>query len=379
MNINLQSGYDMLYLSIFAVNQQKPDVERVENMNLEELFKMCEHHSLTALVCTSLEKVGLADRRWLDVKNKSIRKTMLFNAEREKIISFMEKEGIKYMPLKGIIIKDFYPEIGMRQMSDNDIFYDKSYSVELERFMDSLGYDDKHIGKDNHDTYKKPPIYNFEMHTSLFDEILDSRLVSYYSDISDRMLKDEENNFGYHFSDEDFYIYITAHEYVHFSNCGTGVRSLIDCYVCMKQLENSLDWKYVKSESNKLGIAEFEENRRKLSKKIFSPNGLENLTASEKELLECYLFSGTYGSFTNKVNNKLKNIQPEGDELTFSSKFKYVMKRLFPNMQFYKRFYPFFYHYKILLPLCFFVRIYKALFSSRKKVSQEVKILKKKQ
>lgn len=377
MNINLQSGYDMIYLAMCAVNQYQPDVERVKNMNLEELFEICEHHSLTALVCTALEMAGTADKKWIEVKNKSIRKAMMFNAERDKIISFMEKTGIKYMPLKGIIIKDFYPKIGMRQMSDNDIFYDKNYRNELEKFMDSCGYTDKKVGTSNHDTYKKLPIYNFEMHTMLFDEIVED-MNSYYSDISSRMLKDEGNNFGYHFSDEDFYIYITAHEYVHFTSNGTGVRSLVDCYVCMEHLEKSLNWKYIKTESDKLGIAEFEEKRRKLSKKLFSENGIENLTESEKELFECYLFSGTYGKFSNKVSNKLRKIQPNGDKITSLNKLTYITKRLFPDMKFYKRFYPFFYRHKVLLPLCFFLRLYKAIFSSRKKVKRELEILKNK-
>lgn len=34
------------------------------------------------------------------------------------------------MPLKGILLKEMYPKIGMLQMADNDILYDKQYRKE---------------------------------------------------------------------------------------------------------------------------------------------------------------------------------------------------------------------------------------------------------
>ena len=54
-----------------------------------------------------------------------MRKALLFDAERKGILDFMEQRGIWYLPLKGVVLKDYYPAVGMRQMSDNDILYDE--------------------------------------------------------------------------------------------------------------------------------------------------------------------------------------------------------------------------------------------------------------
>ena len=113
----------MLYLTSCALNNVIPDKNKIESMNLENLFEMCQFHSLTCIVCMALESVGMElPEYWTQAK--AIRKVLLLDAERRKIFNFMDKNGIWYMPLKGVILKEYYPSIGMRQISDNDILCD---------------------------------------------------------------------------------------------------------------------------------------------------------------------------------------------------------------------------------------------------------------
>ena len=74
-------------------------------MNLENLFKMCQFHSLTAMVCMALKSAGTEfPGYWVEAKLKAIRKVMLLDSEREKILQFMEENSIWYIPLKGVIL-----------------------------------------------------------------------------------------------------------------------------------------------------------------------------------------------------------------------------------------------------------------------------------
>ena len=77
------------------------------------------------------------------------------------------------MTLKGIILKEMYPKLGMRQMADNDILYDKQYQEELLNFMIARGYEPSQIGEGNHDVYEKAPVYNYEFHTALYNVATD--------------------------------------------------------------------------------------------------------------------------------------------------------------------------------------------------------------
>lgn len=84
MNELIKTGYDMLYLSLCALNNVMPDKERVQNLNNDMLFELCQKHSLTSLVYYALAKVITPDNRWLEANGKAIRKNMLLDLEREK-------------------------------------------------------------------------------------------------------------------------------------------------------------------------------------------------------------------------------------------------------------------------------------------------------
>ena len=136
-----QAAYDMLYLTACAVNGIKPEKNIIKAMDMDKLFEICQFHSLTSIVCMALESTGIKpSHKWIETKAKAIRKVMLHDVERQNIISFMEENGIWYMPLKGVILKELYPKSGMRQMTDNDILYDETYQHELRNFMVGRGY-----------------------------------------------------------------------------------------------------------------------------------------------------------------------------------------------------------------------------------------------
>jgi hypothetical protein len=361
-------GYDMLYLTICGLNGVVPNKDKLQQIDLQNLFQMCKFHSLTAIVDIALESAGIKDEQFIQGESRAIKKNLMLDTEREKICEFMEQNHIWYMPLKGVILKNLYPKIGMRQMADNDILYDSNYQKQVKEYMKKNGYTAQSVGKNNHDVYMKAPIYNYEMHTSLFDLKHDDNLYNYYKNIKRQLVKDNSKEYAYHFTDEDFYVYITAHEYKHYSDGGTGLRSLMDCYVYLKAKSNTMNWDYISNQLKKLGIADFEKKSRVLAQKVFSNPVHTKLSDEETEMLEFYLFSGTYGTMTNRVKN---NMNKNG-----SSKLKYLLSRTFPPMEFIRKNYPFFYKYKFLMPFCWIFRIVRGFTVRNKKISAEIKAVK---
>ena len=102
---------------------------------------------------------------------------------------------------------------------------------------------------------------------------------------------------------EDFYIYIITHEYKHFSGCGTGIRSLLDCIILLNKFEKLLDWDYIRCETDKLGLTDFEETQRKLCKKLLSSFDEADFTQNETELLQYFVSSGVYGNYKIDIAN----------------------------------------------------------------------------
>ena len=383
-NSNEKSGYDMLYLTACSLHGIVPEQRCVEQMNLSEIFRISSFHSITAMVYMSLESSDFFSasedkelvRKWKEAKEKAISKTLLLDEERKKILVFMEERNIWYLLLKGIILKDLYPRLGMRQMADNDILYDKNYQKELFNFMTRRGYEASEVGKGNHDVYKKKPIYNYELHTQLYSFKHNQNWQSYYKNIKKRLIKDKSNNFGYHFSDEDFYLYIITHGFKHYSDGGTGIRTLIDIYLFLQYKEASLDWNYVEVELDELCIAEFESESRKLCKKLFSKKTY-SLSQKERKTLFYYLNAGTYGTMKNCIEKKVRKFQPDQKPVTTVTKLKYCYSRFFPDIEHYKNFAPFVYRHKWLIPFYLVFRTIRGLIKNRKKIWIEIQELRR--
>lgn len=130
----------VIYLCGCAVNNTVPYKNIIDIINLENLLKAAKRHTLTAAVAYALEKAGIKDHEFEQEKAKAVRKVTVMEIDKELLFQRMEEEGIWYMPLKGTVIKDLYPSIGMRQMSDFDILFDKNYRSETRTILEELGF-----------------------------------------------------------------------------------------------------------------------------------------------------------------------------------------------------------------------------------------------
>ena len=349
----IANAEDVTYLASCMVRGEKPDAERVAKMDLKQLYKTSNTHLLTGIVGYALEEADVHDPEFVQAKSKAIRKIVLFDVERAAILAELEKAGIWHMPLKGCLLKEYYPKIGMRQMSDNDIYYDATRSGEVRRIMEGLGFTTVkyvHINY-GHDCYEKQPIFNFEMHRAMaspsMDETLD-KICNYYQGVREKMIKDEGCEYRYHLSPEDFYIYMIAHEYKHYSGGGTGLRSLLDTYVYLRKAH--LDMPYVLNEVEKIGLSEFEAANRSLSFHLFDG---EPLTEDEEEMLAYMLSSGTYGTRKNQVEKQLAQKGRLGyflSRLTLPYK---TMKNVYPILNKIPILYPIFWVYRLIYGFAF--------------------------
>jgi len=375
--------YDMIYLAACGVDKVIPNKEFLNGVDSEKLYHLSGTHFLDALVGTTLKQAGVVlSKAWNEKISKAIRKVVLFDAERAKLFSFLEQKGIWYLPLKGIVLKDYYPAVGMRQMSDNDILFDGNFCDAVRSYLESQGYEAVSVGAGVHDSYKKEPVYNFELHRALYSETHQKGLAEYYRNVKDRLVLNDTASYGYHFTDEDFYVYITSHAYKHYIGSGTGLRTLLDFYVYLKA-KPEMDFAYIEKECEVLGIAEFEKRNRNLCEKVFCADALygmealeRQLSAEEKEMLSYYLSSGVYGTMERGVENSVKKL---GRNSIGWSKLKYMWKRLFPGDEVYQ-YYAGSVKNKAMRALTgWFCRLFTVLFHRKRRTSivRELKAVKK--
>ncbi len=357
--------YDALCRLIAAWVNGIP-MEIKEEPDYEALFLAADRHGLTAAVCSALESTGLMARcpsptvrRFQEKKGQSIRKTLLMDAEREALLDFFEKSGIWYLPLKGMVLNGIYPQYGTRQFADNDILFDAAHWRKVRDFMKSRGYKAKSVGKRAHDTYHKSPVYNFELHRRLFTDGERPFLTAaarYYGNVKERLIKDEGNRFGYHFRDEDFYVYFLAHGYKHWDSCGMGLRTVLDVYL-YRRARPDMDGTYIAEELQKLGLTGFEALFRVLGEKLFGPVPAQTLTGEEREAMAWLESSGVYGMLEHSVQNDLRRLQGGKGPIGGRARVKYLLLRLFPDREWYRINAPFVYRHGWARPFYWVFRL----------------------
>jgi len=378
-----KTQYDMIYLAACGVDGVIPEKEFINEVDIEKLYHLSRTHFVDALVGTALKQAGvILPKEWTEHCSKAIRKAILFDTERAKLLAFLEQKGIWYLPLKGIVLKDYYPAIGTRQMSDNDILFDSSFSGVVQAYMESQGYEAVSVGTGVHDSYKKEPVYNFELHRALYGGLHQDGWAEYYKNIKDRLILDKDSSYGYHFTDEDFYVYIMSHAYKHYIGSGTGLRTLLDFYVYLKA-KPEMDFAYIEKECEALGIASFEKKNRSLCKKVFPAVILKEMTdlqqrlsAEETDMLCYYFSSGVYGTVERGIENSMKKF---GKKPNGISRLKYLWKRLFPGYETYK-YYAGSCKSKAMQSLIgWFRRLFVVLFTKKRRadIVREIKIVKK--
>ncbi len=379
--------YDaVLYLLACALDGSAPDAELVRSLDLGAVFAEATRHNVEAMVTHVLERIGKATPAMIDAKNKHIRRAMLFDRARAEIFAALEQAGIKYMPLKGVILKDMYPYIGLRQMTDNDILISADRRADVKRIMTELGYVVDSYCQSNQDVYMKEPVYNFEMHVALYGSGTHKRYADYFEGILDRSGVMAGTEWGRLPSAVDFYLHLKSHEHKHYAGGGTGLRSLCDTYVFVSKKGEEIESEELRLGLDALGLAEFDRATRELSEKMFAPEnraallatiggGADYLTEEQRAMLDYYATSGTYGKLANFVENDFTAYC--GGEVTLGKKIGYVMRRIFPPVEFYKEAAPVVYKHRILIPGYCLVRFLRAVFTKPLQLLGQLRLLSK--
>ena len=351
-------------LSIYLNKTEASDLV-IDKDLLSFYVKLAKHHSSKAILYAALTstKAQVSEEYLKKLEEYyllTLRKAVLFDKERNELYEYLNNNQIDYLPLKGIILKDYYLDPYTREFADNDILFDEKKDKLVKDFFVKKDYTVELFKKSNHDVYIKEPFYNFEMHRALFGETGDNKKnIVYFKDyLSKAPIKE---NYEHQLNKEDFYIYFTAHTYKHFHVSGCGIRTLIDYYLYLKN--NELDFDYINKELEQLDLVDFSNNIKSLSIKIFNDESLDD---KELDMLLYIASSGTYGTLEHSV---AKGVKEKG-------KFRYFMSRVFPPYRFYKSAYPWAYYCPILIPIAWLCRFFRILFKNPKKATNELKTIK---
>lgn len=328
-----------------AIKNQKVEYSS-DSVDVKKLLTMAKRHSVLNTIYPVLNESEkqLASRVYAAYVNQHA----LLDYYGGLIYQKFEENGICYMPLKGAILKQLYPDPLLRSSCDLDIFYKQEDTEKVNKALADLGFDfisDSH----NHMVHQINGMVTIEMHHHLFSHNKD--MVDYYADnIWKRLIK--VSDYRYDFTDEDFYLFLLLHMHKHFTSSGFGVRSLLDVYIYNQH--KSLDKIHLDKIYNKLGVTKFVHAIEKLADFWFNDGGSDELTLK----LQSHIFdSGVYGTVKNSTLIQINK----------TNKFKYFFSRAFPPFSDMKKLYPSLQKCVLHLPFTYIHRLITALFSKKHK------------
>lgn len=332
---------------------------------LPALFKISKKHDLAHLVGDVLDRNNLLpedseiQERFLQERSMAVYRVEQLNHELEQICRIFEDNELPHIPLKGSVLRGYYPQSWMRTSCDIDILVKKEDLQRAVQVLKDSGF--KYKETQSHDVqFWAESGVHIELHFDLIEESVAEKSAETLAHAWERTNPCEGWKYRLEFDNEFFYLYHIAHMAKHFLNGGCGIRPFLDIWILNRKV--AFNAKEKEKLLKQAELCTFEQNAKKLSKIWFENEKYDELSVQ----IENYILNaGVYGSLDNQI--ALKQVQLGGKRKQFVS-------RIFLPYSFLKLTYPNLEKYPVLFPFYQVRRWFRIVFGKHnKKAFRELK------
>ena len=249
---------------------------------LREMTALARHHDLTHLLALGLKNNGLLTSENGELEKEILRAVFRYeqlNYELTRICETLEKAQLPFLPLKGSVLRQYYPEPWMRTSCDIDVLV---HEADLDRaiavFEDELNY--RVEAKSTHEvllvTKNKQHI---ELHFNLIEDYWLKGASVILNSVWDAATLCDSWTYQYEMPDELFYFYHIAHMAKHVENGGCGIRPFLDIWVLTHRVS-------------------FDRNKRE---RLLADGGLSAFARQAERLTEIWFGTGEYDDAAHRL------------------------------------------------------------------------------
>lgn len=375
-NIVAQTMFNCIKYEICGQNE-KIVLPEISARFLIDVYKLSKAHDVAHLVGDALSKCGvfanLPDTleenecaTIAKIKAKfdehvftAVYRYENINYELEQIKQTFNEAQISFIPLKGSVIRKFYPEPWLRTSCDIDILVkEKDADNAAEYLQTQLQYGVDRKGQHDVSMFTASNVHvelHFKLLDSDFKQVKD--LLDVWSGDEISLLSDSE----YQMSKELFLLYHIYHMAKHFVHGGCGLKPFIDLWIIKNKV--GFDEKKAQKIMQESGLLAFFERSTDLVNVWFEDKEHSEIT---QEMENYILQGGVYG--TLKQNLAMSQNKKGG-------KFRHLMSRIFLSYKDMEVYYPSLKKCPILFPFYQVRRWCRILFcGGRKAAMNEIKV-----
>lgn len=303
----------------------KGETVSIETPSFDALVAHATRHGVENLLFYGLGAAGYTIR---DPEMKALWHTVgenIFISENQiaaakTVCDAFEQNGIDYLPLKGLVLREQYPAVEMRTMGDADILIRTEQYPAIQRVLSSLGLTP--VLESNHElVWRLGDTLYLELHKSLFPTY-DREFYAVFGDGWNVAQKTETGR--YTLSSEDGFVYIFTHFAKHYLEGGIGLRHFADLWVYLTA-HPTMNEAYVEKMLDALHLLEFYKNVC-AAIDCWMEDGQE--TEKTAYILNEVWFSGLYGT---PESNSLAGAERQTASTVSDMKRRRFVAFLFPS------------------------------------------------
>lgn len=320
---------------IKAYLQDKEFSREIDAEQLAMVYELLKRHDIAHLLGVVLLKNPENREKYKELAKSQFAAVMRYEKgkyAKEQIYNLFEERAIRFMPLKGAVLCNYYHEPWHRTSCDIDVLVS---TENLERatnlLIEKLNF--QYQGKSEHDiSLYSPNGVHLELHYDFHEENIS------VEDGWNSASPVDGKKYHYALTPEAFILHQVAHTAKHFKYGGCGIRFFIDLWILLHNMP------YDKEKLNPLlaqkGLEQFFEKSVRLIEVWFNDVQSDEFT---QKMADYILQSGVYGNNENRVAI---------DNVKIKSNFKYAMSRVFQGYSELKTRYPILIKHRWLMPFC---------------------------
>lgn len=308
---------------------------------LEAVYTLADKHDLAHLVGQAVSKLGLPDSDILAkckiAAMQAFMRYMRQDYEYQNTCKVLENAKIPFLPLKGSVLRKFYPEGWMRTSCDADILVrPEDMQAAINALTAKLSYAPGE--RTTHDVVLFcPGGEHIELHFDLVEEGRANGASLVLSKVWEMAKLRHDYAYWYEMPDELFYFYHIAHMAKHVQAGGCGIRPFVDLWILDRQIEHDEDRRNALLEQG--GLLGFETVARRLSRVWMEGKAHDDASRNFEKYLLC---GGVYGSFENRVAFK---------QAIRGGWLRYFLSRVFVPFEKLKGYFPILERHPYLMPV----------------------------
>ena len=355
-----------------------------ENVEWDEVIDLANKHKVEGIVYLALRKSNLVSK--IGEKRLSLlkQKAAITGIGQSRHISGLSivfnkiiEENIPVIVLKGLVVRDFYPQPDQRTMSDADILVHKDDVEKVKNLLIDMGYIFLEDHKASHHialVHNRYPV--IEVHWNLFKrDGFSNELAHYERLIWNRAIK---VNVGeaevLSLSYEDLALHLCMHMAAHLASTGFGVRQLCDLVVLVEKKGEEINWNSFIMKARMYGFEKFSLIMFLLCKEFFQmeiPKELEIKSVNNKKyvaaLIDEIFEAGVHGKkeMANQFATQVAfNFEDKDSNATLGA-IKRYFRFIFPRIDDMSDKYSYAKKVKVLAPIAWIHHLFSGIFASK--------------